>query len=698
MRRRRMSELNKNHLEFSFGWLALKLLGKSLYSNIWSALSELVANGFDAKAHNVYIYLDVVNRKNSLIEILDDGIGMDENGLATYVKVGANNRDPQKYEKDFLTMGRKGIGKLAALYLSPDYTIITKRGENQSQWKMLYHENETNKEEKPFLEKTEDLLSINSKKVWDSFSSGTLIQMRNIDLSGFGEKAYDALQVKLANMFALDEMGNRAIYLCIKSTATSEIKFNKVEKEIAFKNMAFIDYNFEGIKSDFVKEITENKNTIIKFPLGQVKGEHYYEHKCQVKEFDKTEASGVYEYLDGEEKKQKQYCITGWVGIHASINDSQAKINDERFLKNKFYNPIQLRLYVRNKLAIENFLPLIGNTQAFVNYIEGEIHFDLLDDDDLPDIATSSRQGLNENDPRVLLLKEKVGKIINSLIQDRRDLAEKIKENETNLKKEQKTSAKKQFVKEMKEELGGYETISDKDNSDILLNATNRLEGEVSPKSDYLIFISHSSRDSIFTNFIYYLLRHRGAKKTEFFYTSEEESAGKFGDYRTLEQQVKENILNQNTRMFCMLSKEYKNSEYCMFEGGAAWATRSVRSLLLLPMTKEEMPSFLTNNKIEFSLEKNSSISLGRSEYFYLIEILNKMIDHLNAGRKIKGEPIIKAFDIVEIPDEVELKRQQKKIYDFMDKEFLEYWEEYVQSKLEKYLETRHGEPDKVKV
>ena len=40
-------------VEFSFGWLALKLLGKSLYSNAWSAISELVANGFDANAKNI---------------------------------------------------------------------------------------------------------------------------------------------------------------------------------------------------------------------------------------------------------------------------------------------------------------------------------------------------------------------------------------------------------------------------------------------------------------------------------------------------------------------------------------------------------------------------------------------------------------------------------------------------------------------
>ena len=42
-------DTNINKIDFTFGWLALKLLGKSLYSNAWSAISELVANGFDAK-------------------------------------------------------------------------------------------------------------------------------------------------------------------------------------------------------------------------------------------------------------------------------------------------------------------------------------------------------------------------------------------------------------------------------------------------------------------------------------------------------------------------------------------------------------------------------------------------------------------------------------------------------------------------
>ena len=42
---------------FNFSYFALKLLGKGLYSNPWTAIAELVANGLDAKATCVRIFM-----------------------------------------------------------------------------------------------------------------------------------------------------------------------------------------------------------------------------------------------------------------------------------------------------------------------------------------------------------------------------------------------------------------------------------------------------------------------------------------------------------------------------------------------------------------------------------------------------------------------------------------------------------------
>src|SRR5690554_3547811 len=104
----------ESKLEFSFGWLAMKLLGKGLYSNAWSALSELIANGFDANANSVYVHIDLIDKEHSRIEIFDNGIGMDEQQIQNYIKIGFNKREsaiPEGMEPSKI-MGRKGIGKL----------------------------------------------------------------------------------------------------------------------------------------------------------------------------------------------------------------------------------------------------------------------------------------------------------------------------------------------------------------------------------------------------------------------------------------------------------------------------------------------------------------------------------------------------------------------------------------------------------
>ena len=49
----------------------LELLGPSLYTNIYYIIAELIANAYDADAHNVYI---IDNETNITVE--DDGNGM----------------------------------------------------------------------------------------------------------------------------------------------------------------------------------------------------------------------------------------------------------------------------------------------------------------------------------------------------------------------------------------------------------------------------------------------------------------------------------------------------------------------------------------------------------------------------------------------------------------------------------------------
>ncbi|MEG0275112.1 MAG: hypothetical protein RR690_08280, partial [Longicatena sp.] len=251
----------------------------------------------------------------------------------------------------------------------------------------------------------ENLIEVDSNEIWSGIDTGTLIRLNEVNLSGLGDIAFCALEKKLANIFSVDAMGERKIHLAVVDAKDKPIVFKTIDKEIAFGNMAFIEYMTDESQEKIKKTLSDTSEKIIKMPYTKINGNQFYAHQIEVDTFDKQESihsEGNYEYEDiNGDIQQKPYQITGWIGIHSTINAKQAEENDPNFSKSKFYNPTQLRLYVRNKLAVENFLNYIENTQAFVNYIEGEIHFDLLDEDDMPDIATSNRQNLDEHDARV---------------------------------------------------------------------------------------------------------------------------------------------------------------------------------------------------------------------------------------------------------------------------------------------------------
>lgn len=104
----------------------LELLGPNLYTNIYYVLAELVANAYDADAHNVYI---ISNRDDIRIE--DDGHGMSyENGeVRKFLNVAgvsrSNEAESMTRSGERRKMGRKGVGKLAALSVSESVNVMT---------------------------------------------------------------------------------------------------------------------------------------------------------------------------------------------------------------------------------------------------------------------------------------------------------------------------------------------------------------------------------------------------------------------------------------------------------------------------------------------------------------------------------------------------------------------------------------------
>ena len=335
-------------IDFSMTYVALKMFGKQLYANMSAAIAELVANGLDANAENVYVYMDIRDKNNATIAIYDDGDGMDyENMKQNYAIVGKNKRDKLEPQEARKKMGRKGIGKLAALYLSNKYYVITRRekSKNTRAWMLdvsnVEDENIPPKLQEmqyPFQKEHIFQKGLNEKK------KGTVILLENVLVKNFGQAAEDALEYKLANYFLTSNIEQK-IKLCVLKNKNDKIEFKDVEKNIAFKNMAVIYSTdttvFESIKYDRI--CLKDKNLKTKDQTYKTQREVLPIPEIVDTTFkdENGKSEKVSNYIQGDiliDGKSYEYRLEGWIGIHSTIEANDAKLNCDNFRKNMHYN------------------------------------------------------------------------------------------------------------------------------------------------------------------------------------------------------------------------------------------------------------------------------------------------------------------------------------------------------------------------
>ena len=222
-----MKSSSDNKIAFNFTYYAMKLLGKNLYSSPWTAVSEIVANGIDAGAKEVYVFVDMCDKKHSIVEIFDKGRGMSESDLREkYALIGRNKREGSD-NIEGKTLGRKGIGKLAALYLSPRYVLSTKSSLGETTWEV-----DTSKfkdSDIPTLDRiANSSYEFVTKKYWDAFESGTMIHLSDVDLTNIGEEKIKKLPQTLADYYLPAIIGCK-IFVCVREKRNQVVKFQKIE-------------------------------------------------------------------------------------------------------------------------------------------------------------------------------------------------------------------------------------------------------------------------------------------------------------------------------------------------------------------------------------------------------------------------------------------------------------------------------------
>jgi hypothetical protein len=107
----------------------IQLFSEGLYSSPNKAIEELVSNSFDAGAHNVHIVLSPDLRDaDATIAVIDDGEGMDVEGLKQHWIIGESLRRKSSGHRTRKPIGKFGIGKLSTYVLATKLTHICKSG------------------------------------------------------------------------------------------------------------------------------------------------------------------------------------------------------------------------------------------------------------------------------------------------------------------------------------------------------------------------------------------------------------------------------------------------------------------------------------------------------------------------------------------------------------------------------------------
>lgn len=325
----------------------LEHLGINLYSNIAAVLTEAVANSWDADAENVEIRID---QDAKWIEIVDDGVGMSFSDLNDkYLRVGYRRRDQDAEHGKFTAkrrqvMGRKGLGKLSLFSIAESIDVLSaKDGEVHGLRMSIDGIKESVKNEEAFYKP--DPLPSEEIQV----TKGTKIVLNGIKRQRLGQ-GVAALHRRLARRFSvIGEQHKFKITINGKKITTAD----RGDLSIA---------QFLWTLGDFAPDAASIPKVLERKQLS-----------------------------NRPEGWPENWKVGGWIGtasLPKQLDDNEAG------------NLNSIVVLARGRLVHENILDKVNDGRLYTKYLTGQIEADFLDDDDRPDIATSDRQRIQEDDER----------------------------------------------------------------------------------------------------------------------------------------------------------------------------------------------------------------------------------------------------------------------------------------------------------
>jgi hypothetical protein len=550
----------------------LELLGPNLYTNIYYVLAELIANAYDADAKNVYI----ISNKDD-IRVEDDGHGMsyEAGDIAKYLNVAGVSRttenDSRTKSGDRHKMGRKGVGKLAALSVSEDVDVLTVADGEKSGFVLTRHP-----------ENGHELKAIPDEEVvFDRIKNhGSAIIMRQPQYRL--HKTLSAVKRNLLKIFPL-------------VNATFRIHVIRGAEEITV--------------DDFDRSIMGELSTLITLgdrfaPLCDLVPDSYPERRADLVAAKAEKILPInMKAKDGNEHEYPMK-ILGWIGTYRTTRGRKAELTDfpDNFIS----------LFANEKMGEFNILPVVGQNKLSEVYVVGQLHVDLFELTELPDMALSNRQGYKSDDPRYEAVREYVRSELLAEILKKRETFTDIVNAE---RKRQKDEAQRNDEARLKAAVDVFRKRASEEAVDSLValgvNASREdMEAAISKSINVnspdlglkaavdsqkkRILISQTYPDKAFADIIYQMLLFNNVPSDDILYTNCDDEVCRVpegrGVYDYLREFFVESYSTQKIFVLFVTSENTKVSWGAITEVGASWITKVDHKIFNIHPFRPEHP------------------------------------------------------------------------------------------------------------
>lgn len=360
-------------LRFDISLTVLNHLGRYLYRSFATILGEAISNAWDAEAENVYITYDPEKR---FMCIVDDGFGMSRDDLQEkFLSIGYSKRDTLgllSLNKKRHHIGRKGIGKLALLSCAEQVVILSK----------------------------------SAKREW----CGVVIDNSEIDQEikkGSGIAKYE---LKDADLGAYKELciGEKGTVICFNG-----LKEERSHAEEFLKKVIALYFRFSLIDPEFKIFLNGSEVTIDALSELAEKTQFVWNingyNSDPYLEMIKPACEAIALTTDSKE-------IHGFIASVKKPTDRNIFGAKER---------IGVDLFVNGRMREVDILKHSPSSQVPEEYLYGQIHIDSLDDESEVDRFTSSREGVQVDDPTYKKYLGEIKSLVSKIMDQWDDLRDK---------------------------------------------------------------------------------------------------------------------------------------------------------------------------------------------------------------------------------------------------------------------------------